>query len=130
MGATRPADASHRRARNQPSLSCQANHKRRPSRACVSFPGASPHSPAGVELCPAPPRHGEGDRDAQRRGWGTVESGELVLLDPTNGSFLGEVAVGGNPRGGTGTVTNLGQESAEVVNTGRVAAGIVRSGLS
>ena len=53
MGATRPADASHRRARNQPSLSCQANHKRRPSRACVSFPGASPHSPAGVKLCPA-----------------------------------------------------------------------------
>ena len=25
--------------------------QRRPSRACVSFPGASPHSPAGVELC-------------------------------------------------------------------------------
>ena len=79
MGATRPADASHRRARNQPSLSCQANHKRRPSRACVSFPGVSPHSPAGVKLCPFQilPHGGRGTAGAA--GGGGVSPSDQTL---------------------------------------------------
>ena len=61
--------------------------------------------------------------DAERRVWVTVESGRLLLVDPTGGSLLAEVAVGGNPRGvawndtdGLLYVANQGSDTVSVVS--------------